>query len=117
MCPATDPTLIENLIGTSKRILRIGSIPVNNSSELMVTVFTLYRRYAARTTIVQSQSSSLFYQIDYLSTSRSFFDLTFHISFVMLFVVVLMFKLSRRFSAFHYAHSYVDGKLVLIVIL
>ena len=73
----------ENLIGTSKRILRIGSIPVNNSSELMVTVFTLYRRYAARATIVQSQPSSLFYQIDYLSTSRSFFVLTFHICHVV----------------------------------
>ena len=74
---------IDNLIGTTKRILRIGSIPVNNSSELMVTVFTLYRRYAARASIVQSQPSSLFYQIDYLTTSRSFFVLTFHICHVV----------------------------------
>ena len=79
----------ENLIGTSKRILRIGSIPVNNSSELIVTVFTLYRRYAARATIVQSQPSSLFYQIDYLSTSRSFFILTFHICHPPAFPIIM----------------------------
>ena len=60
-----------------------------SSLTLDCNVVFAIKAYAARATIVQSQPSSLFYQIDYLSTSRWFFFLTFHICHPPAFPIVM----------------------------
>ena len=99
----------------SKRILRIGCTPVNDSSELMDTILRCtgaipHGQQLSNHSRLSVPAELIIFQHRVRPCLKNKIVL-----FVTLFVALFTFQLSRRVSAFDYVYNCVDDKWVLAV--